>query len=76
MNQRQARDWSREPWIKQRGREPLDELLWPLMQRAVREYLRKRAGADGTLIVDRDDPIDALVLIGRPPGFAGEAAAV
>jgi len=61
MNQRQARDWSKELWIKQHVREPLDELLWPLMQRAVREYLRKRAEADGTLIVDRDDPIDALV---------------
>jgi len=61
MNQRQARDWSREPWIKQHVREPLDELLWPLMQRAVREYLRKRAEPDGTLIVDRDDPIDALI---------------
>jgi len=61
MNQRQARDWSREPWIKQHVREPLDELLWPLMQRAVREYLRKRAEPDGTLIVDRDDPIGALI---------------
>jgi len=61
MNQRQARDWSREPWVKQHVREPLDELLWPLMQRAVRDYLRKRAEPDGTLIVDRDDPIDALV---------------
>jgi len=61
MNQRQPRDWSREPWIKQHVREPLDELLWPLMQRAVREYLRKRAEPDGTLIVDRDDPIDALI---------------
>jgi|SRR6188768_493935 len=61
MNQRQARDWSREPWIKQHVREPLDELLWPLVQRAVRDYLRKRAEADGTLIADRDDPIDALV---------------
>src|SRR6478735_469355 len=61
MNQRQARDWSREPWIKQHVREPLDELLWPLMQRAVREYLRKRAEADGMLIVDRDDPVGALI---------------
>ena len=61
MNQRPARDWTREPWIKQHIREPLDELLWPLMQRAVREYLRKKAESDGTLIVDRDDPIEALI---------------
>ena len=63
MSQRQARDWSREPWIKQHVREPLDELLWPLMQRAIRDYLRKRAEPDGTLVVDRDDPIDALVRV-------------
>jgi hypothetical protein len=61
MNQRQARDWSREPWIKQHVREPLDDLLRPLMQRAVREYLRKKAEADGSLVVDREDPIGALI---------------
>ena len=61
MNQGQARDWSREPWIKQHVREPLDDLLFPLMQRAVRQYLRTRAEIDGSLIVDRDEPIDALV---------------
>jgi len=61
MNQRQPRDWSREPWIKQHVREPLGELLWPLMQRAVRDYLRRRAEPDGTLIVDRDDPVGALI---------------
>jgi len=31
------------------------------MQRAVRDYLRRRAEPDGTLIVDRDDPVGALI---------------
>jgi len=61
MNRRVARDWSREPWIKQHIREPLRELLWPLMQRALRDYLRKRAEADGALIVDQEEPVHALV---------------
>lgn len=57
---RRSRDWSKEFWIKQHVREPLDELLAPLMQRALRDYLRKRAEADGSLVVDRDDPLGAL----------------
>lgn len=60
-DQRPPRDWSKEPWIKQHTREPINDFLSPLIQRALRDYLRKKAEADGTLIVDRDHPIDALI---------------
>jgi len=63
MNDRETRDWSREHWIKQHIHEPLYELVWPLLRRAMRDYLRKRAEADGTLIVNQDDPVGALLQV-------------
>jgi len=63
MTERDARDWTKEPWIKQHTRESLNELLWPLMQRALRDYIRKRAEADGTLVDGQDDPVGSLLRV-------------
>jgi hypothetical protein len=63
MNHRQKRDWSNGWWIKQHVHEPANDLLAPLMQRALRDYLRKRAEPDGSLIVNRDDPLGSLIRV-------------
>ena len=61
MNHRPKRDWSNGWWIKQHVHEPGNDLLAPLMQRALRDYLRKRAEPDGSLVVNRDDPLGSLI---------------
>ena len=50
------RDWSKERWRKQYTREPLEERLWPVMARGLRELLNALAEDDGFLIRDADDP--------------------
>jgi hypothetical protein len=56
-----TRDWTKERWRKQYTREPLEEHLWPVMARGLRELLNALAEDDGCLIRDADDPRDALV---------------
>lgn len=55
------RDWSRERWRKQFVREPLEERLWPVVARGLRELLNKLAEEDGTLITGVSDPEASLV---------------
>jgi len=55
------RDWSRERWRKQYVREPLEERLWPVMARGLRELLNKLAEEDGMLVSGVSDPEAALV---------------
>ena len=56
-----TRDWSKERWRKQHLREPLQQRLWPVMARGLRELLNQLAEDDGTLVCDVDDPPEALV---------------
>jgi hypothetical protein len=56
-----SRDWSRERWRKQFVREPLEERLWPVMARGLRELLNQLAEQDGTLVSGVTDPEAALV---------------
>lgn len=56
-----SRDWSRERWRKQFVREPLEERLWPVMARGLRELLNQLAEEDGTLVSGVIDPEAALV---------------
>lgn len=55
------RDWSRERWRKQFLREPLQERMWPVMARGLRELLNKLAEEDGTLVSGASDPEASLV---------------
>lgn len=56
-----TRDWSKERWRKQHLREPLQQRLWPVMARGLRELLNQLAEDDGALVCDVDDPAEALV---------------
>ena len=55
------RDWSRERWRKQFLREPLQDRVWPVMARGLRELLNKLAEEDGTLVSGASDPQASLV---------------
>jgi len=56
------KDWSKERWRKLYLREALDQRLWSVMARGLRDYLIRLAEDDGALIRDADDPIEALLL--------------
>lgn len=56
-----SRNWAHERWRKQFIREPLQERLWSVVARGLREYLRIVAEDDGTLLCEIDDPISSLV---------------
>jgi hypothetical protein len=60
------RDWRKERWRRQHIREPLQERLWSVVARGLREYLRMLAEDDGTLIGRADDPITALLKVLNP----------
>jgi hypothetical protein len=62
------RDWSRERWRKQFVREPLEERLWPVMARGLRELLSKLAEEDGMLVSGVSDPVASLVEALAPRG--------
>ena len=56
-----TRDWSRERWRRQYVREPLQQRLWSIMARGLRELLNALAEEDGALVRGATDPADALV---------------
>jgi hypothetical protein len=55
------KDWSKERWRKLYLREALQQRLWPVMARSLRDYLIRLAEDDGVLIRDDDDPLRALL---------------
>ncbi len=55
------KDWSKERWRKLYLRESLEQRLWSVMARGLRDYLIRLAEDDGTLIRDDDDPEGALL---------------
>ncbi len=57
------KDWSKERWRKLYLRETLDQRLWPVMARGLRDYLIRLADDDGALIRDADDPVGALLTV-------------
>ena len=56
------KDWSKERWRKLYLREALEQRLWSVKARGLRDYLIRVAEDDGALIRDSDDPVDALLL--------------
>jgi|SRR6478735_961443 len=65
------KDWAKERWRKLYLREALEQRLWSVMARGLRDYLIRVAEDDGALIRDSDDPVDALLLaLGAQPDEA------
>ena len=57
------KDWSKERWRKLYLREALEQRLWSVMARGLRDYLIRLADDDGALIRDADDPVEALLTV-------------
>ncbi|MEO8901725.1 MAG: hypothetical protein ABI488_08010 [Polyangiaceae bacterium] len=57
------KDWSKERWRKLYLREALEQRLWSVMARGLRDYLIRLAEDDGALIRDAEDPVDALLTV-------------
>ena len=57
------KDWSRERWRKLYLREALEQRLWSVMARGLRDYLIRLAEDDGALIRDADEPVEALLTV-------------
>ena len=55
------KDWSKERWRKLYLREALEQRVWSVMARGLRDYLIRVAEDDGALIRDAADPVAALV---------------
>ena len=55
------KDWSKERWRKLYLREALEQRVWSVMTRGLRDYLIRVAEDDGALIRDAADPVAALV---------------
>ena len=55
------KDWPKERWRKLYLREALEQRLWSVMARGLRDYLIRVAEDDGALIRDSDDPVEALL---------------
>jgi hypothetical protein len=55
------KDWSKERWRKVYLREALEQRLWSVMARGLRDYLIRLAEDDGALIRDSADPVAALL---------------
>ncbi|MEO8902616.1 MAG: hypothetical protein ABI488_11470 [Polyangiaceae bacterium] len=55
------KDWSKERWRKLYLREALEQRVWSVMTRGLRDYLIRVAEDDGALIRDSADPVAALV---------------
>ncbi len=65
------KDWSKERWRKLYLREALEQRLWSVMARGLRDYLIRLAEDDGALIRDADNPIEALLaVLGAHPSEA------
>ena len=56
------KDWTKERWRKLYLREALEQRLWSVMARGLRDYLIRVAEDDGALIRDSDDPVEALLV--------------
>jgi hypothetical protein len=56
------KDWAKERWRKLYLREALEQRLWSVMARGLRDYLIRVAEDDGALIRDSDEPVEALLL--------------
>jgi hypothetical protein len=57
------KDWSKERWRKLYLREALEQRLWSVMARGLRDYLIRLSEDDGALIRDADDPVEALLTV-------------
>jgi hypothetical protein len=57
------KDWSKERWRKLYMREAVEQRLWSVMARGLRDYLIRLADDDGALIRDADDPVGALLTV-------------
>ncbi|MEI9942154.1 MAG: hypothetical protein WDO69_33480 [Pseudomonadota bacterium] len=57
------KDWSKERWRKLYLREALEQRLWSVMARGLRDYLIRLAEDDGALIRDADEPVEALLTV-------------
>ncbi|HKO48998.1 MAG TPA: hypothetical protein VJV79_14805 [Polyangiaceae bacterium] len=55
------KDWAKERWRKLYLREALEQRLWSVMARGLRDYLIRVAEDDGALIRDSDEPVEALL---------------
>ena len=55
------KDWSKERWRKLYLREAIEQRLWSVVTRGLRDYLIRVAEDDGALIRDAADPVGALV---------------
>jgi hypothetical protein len=55
------KDWSKERWRKLYLREALEQRVWSVMTRGLRDYVIRVAEDDGALIRDAADPVAALV---------------
>ncbi len=65
------KDWPKERWRKLYLREALEQRLWSVVARGLRDYLIRVAEDDGALIRDSDDPVEALLLaLGAHPDEA------
>ena len=65
------KDWPKERWRKLYLREALEQRLWSVMARGLRDYLIRVAEDDGALIRDSDEPVEALLLaLGAHPDEA------
>ena len=56
------KDWPKERWRKLYLREALEQRLWSVIARGLRDYLIRLAEDDGALIRDADDPVEALLV--------------
>jgi len=57
------KDGSKERWRKLYLREALEQRLWSVMARGLRDYLIRLAEDDGALIRDADEPVEALLTV-------------
>jgi len=57
------KDWSKERWRKLYLREALEQRLWSVMARGLRDYLIRLAEDDGALIRDAEEPVAALLTV-------------
>jgi hypothetical protein len=57
------KDWSKERWRKLYLREALEQRLWSVIARGLRDYLIRLADDDRALIRDANDPVEALLTV-------------
>jgi len=57
------KDWAKERWRKLYLREALEQRLWSVMARGLRDNLIRLAEDDGALIRDAEEPVEALLTV-------------